>query len=245
MWVIVFIDDSSQAKVDQNETFDGLVVFILCPLDEDVLGFQVSVNDAFVMRGPQTLDDLPSEFEGAARRQLLGFEDAPQRNTLDMTHHEIVTVLVNTAVDDRDHTRMINALQRGCFSLKAGDEIRAGSEIRREQLECHELTGGDAVGLVDVPHRALPDLLDDIEARKRGQWGRRSGTSASGALDWRLDAMPSRTLFERRPQGSRAVCTSGRHTTGGQRRHRWHRAVERRGQRLNSGWGVVVCWFLR
>ena len=78
--------------------------------DDDVVGLEIAVDDAELVRGVQSVGDLAREVDRAARVEGAVFlENGRQRLTVDVLHHEVDDLVRFAVVEDRGDVRMQNA----------------------------------------------------------------------------------------------------------------------------------------
>ena len=130
--------------------------------DEEVLGLQVPVNDALLVRGGKTLRDLERVIDGLLLRNRTCVELAPQRLAFPELHHGVRNAFLIPEVEDRENVRMRKCRDRLRLTLEPSERIR----VRRKQLG-ENLDRNVAVQLpiprpVDLPHPARPERREDL-----------------------------------------------------------------------------------
>ena len=86
--------------------------------DEDVLGLQVAVDDALVVRGGEAAGDLDGVVDGLARRQRRGADARAQRLAFEQLRDDVGRAVVAADVVDGEDVRMIERAGRACFLLE-------------------------------------------------------------------------------------------------------------------------------
>jgi hypothetical protein len=140
--------------------------------DEDVLGLDVAVHDAVVVRELQRIAQLRHEREHVARGQLALQQQVAQVGAVDELHHQEEELAGLAEVVDADDARVVQHRQRPRFAFEAFGERRVGDEVGAQHLhgdEPVELASG-ARGRRSPCHRG-----------RAGSAARRPGTAAAGS----------------------------------------------------------------
>ena len=104
-------------------------------VDEDVLRFDVAVDDARQMRGRQTLGDLPRDAAELAQAQEALADQLLERAPLDVLEDEVVVVVAGAPVDERDHVGMRELRQRPAFAIEPRPGTRVLVQRRLEPFD--------------------------------------------------------------------------------------------------------------
>ena len=152
--------------------------------EQDVLGLDVAVDQAVVVRMAQRARHLPGKPQRLVQRQLtLACEAGTQRFPLDVGHHIEEVVAGRAGVEERNDVRMI---QPGRDLDLAQESILADG---RHQRRFHQLDGDepivfDVLGEVDSRHPAAADFADHAIAAKH----RRCHWSGLKGIGWQVGA---------------------------------------------------------
>ena len=129
--------------------------------DKDVSGLNIAMNDSFGVRGIEGVGDLDSQ-----RDQCFQFHGTPggavlQRRAFQKLHgNKRFPILFADVIDSAD-VGMIQGRCGLCFSLKPDKAMRIPGNILRQKLERDETVETRVLRLVNDPHPATTELLDD------------------------------------------------------------------------------------
>lgn len=128
---------------------------------EDVLGFQVAVDEAVHVRFGERVGDLRRDVERAAERQGAAHERRPESLAVEELGHGEGHAVDAAVVVDREDARM----REGGDGLRLGLELGLGARVGRHALR-QDLQGDVAVQL------RVPRTVDDTHptSRDRGQY---------------------------------------------------------------------------
>ena len=129
---------------------------------EEVVRFQVAVDDAFVMRGGQSLGDLARIVDGFARRERGSAQPAPEGLALEQLRHDVRRALVRAHVVDRQDIGMIQLTGRARLLLEAMQPARILRERLGDQLDRHLAPEPWIPRAVDLAHAAGTKPSDDL-----------------------------------------------------------------------------------
>ena len=130
--------------------------------DENIRRLDVAVNDPLAVRLGEPLGDLNGDIE-----RLIELERPPLDLALEVLavvvghRDECLAVLRLSDLINRADVRVI---ERGCGARLMDEAFLRGGiagELRREELERHGAAERRVLGLVDDPHPALAELLED------------------------------------------------------------------------------------
>ena len=188
--------------------------------DEDVLGLEIAVHDALVVRLRERERDAARDGEEALERQRLADEVAAQRLALDELHREVRAPVRLADLVDRDEVRVRHGGRRARLAQEAGAPSGIARDLFAQHLQRDRAAEALVVGEVDDAHAAAPELGDDREVvEPRADEGlRRGGRRAHGRA--RRSAHGEATRLRRaRPPGGPSF--TDRETAGrGSRRRR-------------------------
>src|SRR5262249_10592983 len=125
------------------------------PVDENVFGLDVAVNDSLVMRELQCLADLGDNRERFLRLELAVANEGPQVHAVNKLHDEIEENVRLAEVVDLDDIRVVKA---GEGTRRAGETFGNGRMLadgRREVFQRGEPIQSPLPRLVDDAHASL------------------------------------------------------------------------------------------
>ena len=124
----------------------------------DVLGLDVPMNDARVVRGAERARNLDRDLRKRVQRALPLEQEGAQRSPLHQLHHDDLTAADLTGLVDRDDVRMVQ--RRGCprFAVKALQRVRLLIQAIAEDLDRH------------LPAEARVPSSKDVAHTPRSQW---------------------------------------------------------------------------
>src|SRR5712692_5689336 len=136
--------------------------------DHNVLGFDIAVNNAPLVRGGEALGNLDANVDRLLEAH--GSFLVPQRLTLDEFHHNEHLSIVLPDVMNRTDVRMV----QGCGGLGFLDEsclvLPGSGQMRWQKLQCNESFKLGVFGLVHHAHAAFAQFLDYFVMRYRGSY---------------------------------------------------------------------------
>jgi hypothetical protein len=130
--------------------------------DHDVSALDVSVGDAFAVGLPQAGRDLVDEADGLPGLERPFLDLIAQRLALHILHGDVGAIFAFTDFMDDADVRMGQRRSRLCLDEKALFELGRIHDVRRQELQGHGPLELEVLGLVDDPHPALADLLEDL-----------------------------------------------------------------------------------
>ena len=123
------------------------------PVDEDVLGFDIAVDDPRQMRRRQSLGHLPRNMARFGRRQRATASHLLERASFHILEDQVVLALRGTTIDEGDHVGMGKLGEGPAFAV----ETRPGAGVLVERwLQ-------PLYGYVALQPR-VPGLVDDAHA---------------------------------------------------------------------------------
>ena len=158
--------------------------------DEDVLGLDVPVDVARLVRGGQPGEHRVHEVERGPRRQgPLGVDDRAERAALDVLHREEDPPRVLALVEDRDDVGVAQPGGRAGFPAEAGDEGRVGRQVGAHDLEGDLPVQPGVGGEQDRGHAAVGEVsehpvstVDELADEGMGCRGHRHSVSTPPSL---------------------------------------------------------------
>jgi hypothetical protein len=171
-------DELREAEVGQLDT--------ALDVHEHVLGLDVAVDDALVVRVLERVADLGHDRQGLARREAALAHQPAQVRALDELHQQEPALARLAEIVDAHDAGMVEPREQACLAQEALGEARVPGRAGREDLERDVAVELPVPRAVDDPHAALADELADLEQRERaGELGRRRCRRAR-ARDGRL-----------------------------------------------------------
>jgi hypothetical protein len=130
--------------------------------EQDVLGLDVAVDDACLVRGAERREDRLEHVEGLPRREptVLAHQVA-QRAAGDVLHREEHRAPVAALVEDRDHVGVREPGRRLGLADEPGDELLVLGEPGMHHLERDRTVQPGVQAVVDGGHPAPRDALSD------------------------------------------------------------------------------------
>ena len=151
----VFLEDLRETEVDDLHEVEPRAQ----RLEHDVVGLQVTVNDAEGVRLFQGAERLPQHVDHAGQRErTLVARHAAQIAAAQVLHHDVRAAVVGASeVEDRDRVGVAQTTRGARFV-----EEPRGRELFVRQARVHDLDGdrtaqGDLLGAIDASHSADSD----------------------------------------------------------------------------------------
>jgi hypothetical protein len=129
---------------------------------EDVLGLQVAVDDAALVRRGEPGGDLRRDLHGLARRRRSAVQALAQRLAEEELHDRERLVALPADVVDGEDVGMREGGDRLRLALEAGERVGARREMRRQHLERHVALEPRVARPIDLPHPSSPELAQDL-----------------------------------------------------------------------------------
>ena len=150
--------------------------------EENILRFDVAVDDAEEMEGFECLGEIAADPGGLSGSERAPFDLAPERLPCHPLHDEIGEPVGGAGVEDADDVGMIEARQQQGFALGSGPVIGGDPPGAGEHLHRHRPVERAVARFEDDPHPAAGDQFEVDQARDRRD-RRRGGVEAGGDLD--------------------------------------------------------------
>ena len=135
-------------------------------VDQDVLGLDVAVDDAFVVSELQGVANLRHDRQRLLRRHPAGLNRLPQVHAVDIFHDEEIQPLGLAEIVDGDDVRMAQPGQRAGFAREPLGKRRIVAGFHRQNLDRHQPIEPRLPGFVDRPHAPLAQQFEDFKLRK-------------------------------------------------------------------------------
>ena len=147
--------DPGQAEVDDLD--------LAVRLQVDVGGLQVAMDDPVGVRKGEAVADLIDEVElGLQAHRPLPVDDLLEVRPLQQLHGDVQMSLLFAEVVDGDDVRVVEAGGRLRLAQEAPPKVVVGADPRAHGLDGDVAAQDRVVGAVDVAHRSLADLGDDL-----------------------------------------------------------------------------------
>ena len=141
--------------------------FYLAPaIQEEVLGFDVAVHDAVVVRELERVANLRHDGERLARLDAPGVEQLAQVHAVHELHEEKVKPVRPPELVERDDVRVIELGQRPGFAREPFGKRRGVANAGRQNFQRHDPIQFTLARPVDRPHPAPADQLHDFQLRE-------------------------------------------------------------------------------
>ena len=136
--------------------------------DEDILRFQIAMDDPLLVCGGQTICDISADLQHLPDRQGAVFQPRAKRLALEQLHDGVRSAFVLPEVVDGEDVGM---RQRGdgaglAFEARARGLVRG--EARRQDLDSHGASELGIGGAIDFTHAARTEQPDDLVLAKPG-----------------------------------------------------------------------------
>ena len=137
-------------------------------IQQDVVGLDVTVDDAGVVGELERLANLGDNLQRLARREFARPLELAQVQAVHILHDEKRHALDLAEFVDGDDVGMIQPGQGAGLAVEAFGKIRAPGGLRRENLERHDPVQHRLAGLINRPHAAFADQGENFELGKPG-----------------------------------------------------------------------------
>jgi len=179
---------------------------------DDVLGFEVPVDDPGAMGGLQRGSELGAQDERPVERQRAAGKSIAQCLALQiLLHHEVHAVFMPNVVNRCD-MRMVQRRCRTCLLLEPSQAFRIAGVVLGQHLDRHLPTQARVLRQPHLPHAARAELLEDfVRAKPSSAFHPREGSrrwyllpiDTTNRCQGRADSFPGRLQY---------VSTTGGHS---------------------------------
>ena len=135
-------------------------------VQQDVLGLDVAVHDALLVRELQRLANLRHDGQRLLRRDLPRLEQLAQAHAVHELHQQVVEAVGLAEVVHGDDVGVVQPGQRLGFALEALGEAGFGDLLRRQDLQGDDPVELGLAGLVNDAHAAAAEAFEDFELGK-------------------------------------------------------------------------------
>src|SRR5262249_7207705 len=105
------------------------------PGQEDVVGLQVAMDDALVVRGSETERDVLRAFQGAPQRKRAPRETSAQRLAFEQFGDGVRCPIVRTEIKNREDVGMGEGCDRLGLAFEASQGLRVRGDALRQDLD--------------------------------------------------------------------------------------------------------------
>jgi hypothetical protein len=189
--------------------------------DEDVLGFQVAMDNPLVMSRRQPVGDRRREIDGLEERQGTLRQAGSKRVAGQQLGDDVGSAAIVADVIERQDVGMRERRDRLGFSLEPIERGAVGCESRRQDLDRHLAIEPRIAGAIHLAHPAFANLGDDFVGsdsracvhRRTLAPARRRSASIRAEL-WRGLAEAASRRRRTRPRRSSRTCFTARAEAG-------------------------------
>ena len=129
---------------------------------EEVLGLDVAVDDALVVRGGEALRHPRRVLGGLAHADRPLAQPRAHRLALEHLRHHEEPIALLAGVVDRDDVGVRERRHRLRLGLEAGERVGVIGEVLGQHLDRHVALEAGVAGAVDLPHPAGAERRDDL-----------------------------------------------------------------------------------
>ena len=190
--------DLRQLREAEVEDLDAPVL-----RDEEVLGLQVAVDDALLVRGGEAVRDLHRVVDGLARRQPATGEHRAQRLALEQLLDDVGSVVVRADVVDGGDVGMVEDARGLRFLLEAAQAVRVLRERGGQHLDRDLASEARVLRAVDLAHSPGADLAEDLVGAELRAGGERHFDLSGEGVAGRVAIQTSPSLTSRMRQSHR------------------------------------------
>ena len=122
--------------------------------DEDVLGFQIAMDDPALVSGREALSDLQSPFDGARDADFGGPQTVAQRGAFEQLHDGEHGPVDGADVVDGDEVRMRQRRNDARLLLEARERFGVRRRLRRKHLDGHVAAQARIASAIHLAHAA-------------------------------------------------------------------------------------------
>ena len=148
------LDPLRQAEVEDLD--------VAVPADEEVLGLQVPMDDALLVRRGETPGNLERVVHGLLRGDRTGVELLAQRLAFEKLHDRVGDALLRSEVEDRQDVRMRERRDRLRLALEPGERVGIGRDGLRKHLDRDVPLELRVPRPIHLPHPARAEGREDL-----------------------------------------------------------------------------------
>ena len=141
--------------------------------DEEVLGLEVAVDDAFFVGGGQAVGDLGSDLKDLADGHRAAVHGFAQRAADEQLGDEIGRAGISSEAVDGEDVGVVKAAGGLRLLLKTPQTVRVARDVWRQNLDRDFAIEGGLAGAVDLTHASGAKWAEDFIASKFCAHGQR------------------------------------------------------------------------
>ena len=130
--------------------------------DLDVGGFEIAMDDAFVVRGFERVSNLMGDAQDVIDRHRPALQALGERLPLDEFHDQEVLLRDHFHAEERGDVRVVECGERFGFALEARDALWIEREGLRKNLDGDFASELGVAGAVHLAHAAGAERPDDL-----------------------------------------------------------------------------------
>ena len=130
--------------------------------EKHVLGLDIAVDDALVVRRSERAGHLRGDVGGLARRELAAAKPGPQRLAFDQLHDDVALSAVGANVEDVDDVGMIQRANGAGLTLESGERGGIAAQGCWQNLDGDVATEARVTSAIDLAHPARADHRHDF-----------------------------------------------------------------------------------
>ena len=154
--------------------------------DEEVLGFQVAMDDPLLVRRREPARDLGRVVEHLAYRDPASGQPLAQRLAFEELRDDVRRAVVFAEVVDREDAGMVQRRRRARLLLEPAQPVGVLRERRRQHLDRHLAVQPRVPRPIDLPHPARAERRQDLVGAHKSS-GRKRHRVLSSLFDRALD----------------------------------------------------------
>ena len=166
-----------QARSGQLGEAEVEDLYVTIAGDEEILRFQIAMDDVPLVRGGEPASDLRRVIERLARRYRTLPNPRAQRFAFEQLRNDVVeSAFVADVVDGQD-VRMVEHAGRARFLLETAQRIGVGRKIARQNFDRDVALQARVLRAIHLAHAARADGHENFvrtEQRARGKHGSES-----------------------------------------------------------------------
>ena len=130
--------------------------------NEQVLGLQVPVHDAMLVRRGEASGDLHRVVDGELGRKRASGKPATQGLALQKLCDGVGDAILRAEVEDRENVGMRQRSHGLGFPLEAGERRRTRAQVRGKDLDRDVAVEFAVAGAIDLAHAARAEPFEDL-----------------------------------------------------------------------------------
>ena len=146
--------------------------------EEDVLGFQIAVDDAFCVRRGERVGDDGSDVDRVAPGHRAAAQPPAQRFAFEQLHHGVGDALLVADVENREDVGMRERRDGARFTLEAPQRVGIVRKVGRQDLDRHLAMETRVARAIDLAHPSCAQRTDDLVGAELRAGRKRHGDCA-------------------------------------------------------------------